>query len=236
MTFPHNERFFEVQQLLEPIRAKLMGSAMARTLEIVGVSSIAELARLASQAVKRGDFTLTSGKKSDFYFDGRQITMSAPALKWIIEIVMGLVYGDPSLCRVNAIGGPATAAIPISSAVLAYAATANSPRLAKAFYVRSEPKAHGVGNLIEGPSLGKDDVVLLVDDTLTTGGSLIKAAKAVLETGATIAAVFVLVDREEGGAEAIEKEIGGRPYAALTKTLLFFAMDNTDAMQKIVGR
>lgn len=234
MTFPQNDRFFEVRELLSPIEEKLVSSTMARVLQIAGPHAVAELAKAAIPAVKRGEFTLASGKKSDFYFDGRQVTMSADALRWIVHAVLA-VLAEPAMARVNRIGGPATAAIPISSAVLSIAAMNDTFRVRKAFYVRSEAKQHGAGNLIEGPPLGRGDVVLLVDDTLTTGGSLIKAAKAVLETGAEIAGVFVVVDREEGGAEAIAQDIGGKPYSAITKTFLFFVMDNTDVVRKIAG-
>lgn len=226
--YPHNDRYYDNVEAMRPIADKLMASTMARTFELVGNPMILDLAHLAAKAVKRGEFTLSSGAKSDFYFDGRQVTLSRPALRLISEVVTRLVT-SPGFGRVNAIGGPATAAIPITAGLL----STGLERIEKGFYVRSEPKKHGTGSQIEGPPLGPSDVVLLVDDTLTTGGSLIKAAKAVLETGATIAGVFVLVDREEGGAEAIEREIGGKPFAALTKTFLFFAMD---AAEKAVAK
>lgn len=229
--YPHNDAYFENQEAMRPVVEKLMASTMARTLVLAGTPLLRDLAELAAGAMKRGEFTLASGGKSDFYFDGRVVTLSANAISKIVQVVFA-VLSDPCLHHVNVIGGPATAAIPITSAVLGYASTSGFDRLKKSFYVRSEPKKHGTGNQIEGPPLGPGDVVLLVDDTLTTGGSLVKAAKAVLETGATLAGVFVLLDREEGGAEVIQKEIGGRPYAALTKSFLFFVADAHEVRSK----
>ncbi len=73
-----------------------------------------------------------------------------------------------------------------------------------AFIVRKDVKAHGTGRVIEGPDLQPGERVLLVDDTMTTGGTFLQAREAVMATGATIAGALCVVDREEGGREALE--------------------------------
>jgi orotate phosphoribosyltransferase len=174
-------------------------------------------------ATKFGEFTLASGKKSDFYFGGRRVTMDRQAVQFCAKAIIH--YMSLLSDRPTAIGGPATAAIPLASATLCMLATDMrlEPQLTKSFYVRSEPKQHGLKNLLEGPPIGAADKVVLVDDTLTSGGSLLKAAAAVKETGAKIVGVYVILDRDEGGAAAIERELGIKPDCSLTKTILKLA-------------
>jgi orotate phosphoribosyltransferase len=103
----------------------------------------------------------------------------------------------------DAVGGLTMGADPIACAV-SYA-SASSPTPLRAFTVRKEPKAHGTGKLIEGPFRAGDRVVV-VEDTITTGGSAKKAIDAVRAAGGTIVGVLALVDREEGGREALQAE------------------------------
>lgn len=112
--------------------------------------------------------------------------------------------------RVDSIGGLTMGADPIACAV-SYA-SASGPSPLRAFTVRKEPKEHGTGKLIEGPFRPTDRVVV-VEDTITTGGSARKAIEAVRAAGATVVGVLALVDREEGGREALVAE--GVPVIAL---------------------
>lgn len=101
----------------------------------------------------------------------------------------------------DAVGGLTLGADPIAYAI-SYASASSPPPL-RAFTVRKEAKSHGTGRLIEGPFEAGDQVVI-VEDVITTGGSALRAARAVADAGGTIAGVLALVDREEGGRESIE--------------------------------
>lgn len=174
-------------------------------------TSLKEQLRLALKgASKRGEFTLASGRKSDFYLDARLVTLTPQGLRlagtllWKLALQLG----------VTAIGGPATASVPIFSAAaaLAHADSANW----KLFYVRPEAKGHGMMKLIEGPPLGADDKVLMVDDVATTGGSVLKAVAEIRRSGAKVEHAFVLVDRLEGARGAL-REAGIELHAAFTR-------------------
>jgi orotate phosphoribosyltransferase len=104
---------------------------------------------------------------------------------------------------VDSVGGLTLGADPISYAV-SYA-SADTLRPLRAFTVRKEAKAHGTGKLVEGPFRSGDRVVI-IEDVITTGGSALKAAKAVAAAGGIVVGVLALVDREEGGREAIEAD------------------------------
>ena len=103
--------------------------------------------------------------------------------------------------QVDAIGGLTLGADPISYAI-SYA-SAHTPSPIRAFTVRKEAKAHGTGKLIEGP-FNAGDRVAIVEDVITTGGSALRAVEAVRAAGGEILGVLALVDREEGGREALE--------------------------------
>lgn len=105
--------------------------------------------------------------------------------------------------RVDAVGGLTLGADPIACAISYASATSDTP--VRAFTVRKEPKTHGTGKLIEGPFKSGDHVVV-IEDTITTGGSARKAVDAVRAAGGTVVGVLALVDREEGGREALEAD------------------------------
>ena len=151
---------------------------------------------IETRAVMRGSFTLTSGKTSAYYFDGRRATHDAEGAGLIGELVAELL--DPG---VQAVGGPATAANPIITSTQLASARAGRP--IDAFYVRSQAKEHGTRRLVEGNLPGPGAEVVVVDDTMTTGGSLRHAIEAVEAEGCKVARVIVVVDRGEGGADAL---------------------------------
>jgi orotate phosphoribosyltransferase len=103
--------------------------------------------------------------------------------------------------NVDSVGGLTMGADPIACAISYASATSTSP--VRAFTVRKEPKSHGTGKLIEGP-FREGDRVAVIEDTITTGGSATKAIHAVRAAGGTVVGVLALVDREEGGREALE--------------------------------
>jgi orotate phosphoribosyltransferase len=154
---------------------------------------------LAQRSTRRGAFTLASGKQSSFYIDARLTTMSPDGLSTIGPAALSLIRErgwDP-----DSVGGLTLGADPVSYAI-SYA-SASSPRPIRAFTVRKEAKAHGTGKLIEGPFSDRDRVVV-VEDVVTTGGSALRAIEAIRAAGGRVLGVLAVVDREEGGREAIE--------------------------------
>jgi orotate phosphoribosyltransferase len=173
--------------------------------------SISELVHLlASRSTRRGDFRLASGRPSSLYIDARLTTMSPEGLTIIGSL--GLQALERAHWNVQSVGGLTLGADPIAYAI-AYA-SAGSDMPIRAFTVRKEAKGHGMGRLIEGP-FQPGDVVAIIEDVITTGASALKAAGAVSDAGGTIAGILALVDREEGGREALEAD--GFKVVALTR-------------------
>jgi orotate phosphoribosyltransferase len=157
------------------------------------------IALLAERSAKRGQFTLASGKQSTFYIDARLTTMSPEGLSIIGPLALS-VLGKTDW-RVDAIGGLTLGADPISYAISYASAQSNRPL--RAFTVRKEAKDHGTGKLLEGP-FRRGDRVAVIEDVITTGGSALRAIDAVRAAHGIVAGVLALVDREEGGRQAIE--------------------------------
>ncbi|HNV86055.1 MAG TPA: orotate phosphoribosyltransferase [Candidatus Omnitrophota bacterium] len=143
---------------------------------------------------------LSSGKISQVYFDGKQITLFPQRVVLFARAVLEMVRWD----AVDAIGGLTIGADPIVTA-LSIMAYLDKGKTVPAFIVRKEPKKHGLGKWMEGYQVKKGDRVLIVDDVVTTGGSTIQAIKAVEESGGKVAQVVCLVDREEGGTQALSQ-------------------------------
>jgi orotate phosphoribosyltransferase len=154
---------------------------------------------LAERSAKRGHFRLASGKESEFYVDARLTTMSPEGLALIGPLALSILRETG--WRIDAVGGLTLGADPISYAI-SYA-SAGSEHPLRAFTVRKEAKAHGTGKLLEGP-VREGDRVAIIEDVITTGGSALRAIDAVRNAKASVAGVLALVDREEGGRQAIE--------------------------------
>jgi orotate phosphoribosyltransferase len=167
------------------------------------------IALLAARSARRGSFTLASGRQSDLYIDARLTTMSPDGLALIGPL--GLDALRDNGWAVDAVGGLTLGADPISYAIAYASAVAGAP--IRAFTVRKEAKAHGTGRLIEGP-FATGDRVVVIEDVITTGGSALKAIDAIRAAGGTVVGVLALVDRQEGGREAIAAT--GAPVTALT--------------------
>lgn len=157
------------------------------------------IALLAEYSVKRGDFTLASGKSSNIYVDARTTTMSPQGLALIGPLAIRVL--KEARWELDAIGGLTLGADPIAYSISC--ASNLAPPLLRAFTVRKEAKIHGIGKLIEGP-FRQGDRVAIVEDVITTGISALRAIDAVKNAGGHIEGVLALVDREEGGREAIE--------------------------------
>jgi orotate phosphoribosyltransferase len=158
-------------------------------------------ALVIERSLRRGDFVLSSGKRSSYYIDARLTTMSGPGQRLIGEF--GLAALDDAGWNVRSVGGLTLGADPVAYAIAHTAALHG--RMLDAFTVRKEAKTHGAGRLIEGV-FESGWSVAVIEDTITTGESALKAVRAVREAGGDVAGVFALVDREEGGAERIGSE------------------------------
>jgi orotate phosphoribosyltransferase len=159
------------------------------------------VALLATRSAKRGHFVLASGRESSLYVDARLTTMSPDGLALVGPL--GLAALDDAGWKVDSVGGLTLGADPVSYAISYASALAGSP--VRVFTVRKEAKGHGTGRRIEG-SFQPGDRVAVVEDVITTGGSALNAVRAVRDAGATVVGVLALVDREEGGREALEAE------------------------------
>lgn len=147
---------------------------------------LTDLARLVKPHIRRGRFELTDGQSTDWYVDGRSFMLSPEGSALAGRQMSALLAAD-----VRSIGGPVTAAIPVVAAVVH-----QSPVPRRGFYVRTEPRAHGLLRQIEG---NLEPVVAIVDDTCATGGSIIRCIDAVESAGSVVRQVIVVFDRDDGG-------------------------------------
>ena len=150
------------------------------------------------RAFRVGDFLLTSGRRSPYYFDGRMVTLDPVGALLIGKELAAWARED----GIRMLGGPTLGADPMVAAAACCSALDGGPTVG-AFIVRKQAKEHGSGGQFAGPTPEPGARVALVDDALTTGGSLLQAAATVRETGAEIAWVYTLLDREEGGRERL---------------------------------
>lgn len=187
------------------------------------MSDRSALVRLLSQrSVRRGRFTLASGRESSHYVDARLTTMSPEGLALIGPLALEAIRERG--WAADAVGGLTLGADPIAYAIAM--ASVSAPPLVRAFTVRKEAKQHGTGRLIEGP-MREGDRVVVIEDVITTGGSALKAADAVQRAGARISGIMALVDREEGGRAVLEGR--GFEVACLATLSQLLDEDTSDA-------
>jgi orotate phosphoribosyltransferase len=153
------------------------------------------LAELREHSLAIGEVTLASGVKAQYYVDARRALLRPPGFRAAGELIAAAAVEAGA----TAVGGPATAAIPPVCAALAVPA---GDRLV-GFFVRGERKQHGLQRWVEGP-VEPGDRVLVVEDTVTSGGSTVKAIERIREQGLEVVGVLSVVDRLAGGGEAIE--------------------------------
>jgi len=174
------------------------------------------VALLREKSVKTGEFRLASGKTSDVYVDARQTTLHAEGA-WLV----GRLVLERLRPEVQGIGGMTLGADPIACAAAALSFDQGRP--VHAFLIRKEPKGHGTASQVEGTgNLPRGSKVAIVEDTTTTGGSLIRAARLAEEAGLEVVQCLTVVDREEGAAEAIA-QAGWRLEALTTRSELLGA-------------
>ena len=161
---------------------------------------------LLAKSIRTGHFVLASGKESDLYCDCRVTALDARGANLIGQVGWELVKKDilSQFPNVSSIGGMTMGADPISLAIGMYSSLdqTNGTTL-NVFTVRKDAKDHGRGKRIEG-NFEAGQEIIVVDDVITTGGSTLKAIDAIEAEGGKVVAALVLVDREEGGREAIE--------------------------------
>ena len=182
-------------------------AAVAKTPTEQGIAQLAldqaadpagRLLRLALEngAVKRGDFTLSSGHKSSFYFDGQLITLDPRGTALVTDALLPIIRD----ANAGSAGGPATGAYPIAAAIALASLREDNP--VPGFVVRDRPKSHGTTQMIEG-HLPLNGRAAVVDDVCTTGASLLLAIQAVEARGCDVVKVAVILDRNAGGSQDI---------------------------------
>jgi len=180
------------------------------------LSKSASRARLADiirkRSFGRGEITLASGRKSDFYFNLKPTMLDPEGAALLAELTYEALKDD----GVDYIGGLEMGAVPLAGAIAQLSWIKGHP--IAAFFVRKKPKEHGARLAVEGLAKAESLAgkrVVIVEDVTTTGGSALKAVEAVREAGAEIALVFTMVDRDEGAAETFAG--AGIPFRSLYK-------------------
>jgi len=175
---------------------------------------LAEIIR--TRSFGRGEVTLASGRKSDFYFNLKPTMLDPEGAALLAELTYEALRAE----QVDYVGGLEMGAVPLAGAI-AQLSWLNGRPIA-AFFVRKKPKEYGAKLAVEGLAKNeslKGKRVVIVEDVTTTGGSAIKAAEAVRESGAEIAMVLTMVDREEGAADSFAA--AGLPFRSLYKASEF---------------
>ena len=157
---------------------------------------LALLPLLASQAYRHGNFTLASGRSSHHYVNCKPVSLSGTGLALLGALMLEQVEAEA-----RAVAGLTLGADPLVSAVAMMAALVGQEL--NALIVRKEPKGHGTGAWLEGPLPEPGSTITVLEDVVTTGGSSLKAVQQLREAGYTVNRVVTIVDRQEGGIEAM---------------------------------
>ena len=150
-------------------------------------------------AYKEGDFTLSSGKKSTYYINGKQVTLHAEGALMVARLLLDMLPAGTV-----GVGGLTLGADPMVSAVSIAGVYENKP--VTPLIIRKEAKGHGTRAYIEGPELPEGSRVTVLEDVVTTGASALKAVERLKGAGYVVEDILALVDREQGGGELYAKE------------------------------
>lgn len=165
---------------------------------------------LLEKSYRKGKFKLSSGLESDFYIDGKQTTLDAEGAYLCGKAIFDLVRNNPK--PISAIGGMTLGADPLVTAASLVSFLEKAP--VPAFIVRKESKGHGTEQYIEGlKNMPEGGTVALLEDVVTTGGTLLQVIERVEAQGFKIGLVITVVDRQEGGAETLAE--AGYPMKAI---------------------
>lgn len=151
-----------------------------------------------TKSLEFGEFNLSSGEKSKYYFDASKLMFDSKAINLITQSILKLV----NFANITSVGGPATGALPLVSSLLCVLGKNHWPM--KGFFVRKETKEYGKKELIEG-HLNSNDNVILLEDVTTTGGSLLRAVEEVQKI-AKVSQVITVVDRNQGADKLFESK------------------------------
>ncbi|MEL7350076.1 MAG: orotate phosphoribosyltransferase [Cyanobacteria bacterium P01_A01_bin.116] len=165
----------------------------------LGTIRAALLDLICQVAYKEGDFTLSSGKKSTYYINGKQVTLHAQGALMVARLLLDMLPAGTV-----GVGGLTLGADPMVSAVGIVGAYENKP--VTPLIIRKEAKGHGTRAYIEGPELPAGSSVTILEDVVTTGASAMKAVERLREAGYEVNDILALVDRQQGGQELYEKE------------------------------
>ncbi|MGA7933669.1 MAG: orotate phosphoribosyltransferase [Kovacikia sp.] len=157
-------------------------------------------------AYQEGDFLLSSGQRSSYYINGKQVTLHAWGGLAVGRLLLPMLPLDT-----QAVAGLTLGADPMVTATSVVAAYEG--RSLPALIIRKEPKGHGTRAYIEGPLLPEDSTITVLEDVVTTGGSALKAAERLQQAGYRVNGVIALVDRHQGGAELYQQ--AGLPFQTL---------------------
>ena len=160
---------------------------------------IALLDLICTAAYKEGDFTLSSGKKSDYYINGKQVTLHAQGGVMVARLLLDMLPPDTV-----GVGGLTLGADPMVSAVSIVGAYENKP--ITPLIIRKEAKGHGTRAYIEGPTLPEGSPIVILEDVVTTGASALKAVERLRAAGYVVNDILSLVDRQQGGRELYDRE------------------------------
>ncbi len=152
---------------------------------------------IAQESLRRGQFTLASGKQASYYLDCRKVTLHPKGANLIAAGMLEVMQSTGQLP--DAVGGMAIGADPITASIVTLAGQKDLPL--KGFMVRKEPKDHGTGQQVEGP-VEPGQKVIIVEDVITSGGSAIKAVEVAREFGLEVDHVIAIIDRLAGGEAA----------------------------------
>jgi orotate phosphoribosyltransferase len=150
-------------------------------------------------AYQEGDFVLSSGQRSSYYINGKQVTLHPQGALAIGRLLLSLLPTDT-----QAVAGLTLGADPIVSAVSIVSALENQP--IPALIIRKEAKGHGTKAYIEGPNLPVGAKIVVLEDVVTTGQSAMKAVVRLRDAGYTVDTVISLIDRQQGGAEFYQSQ------------------------------
>jgi orotate phosphoribosyltransferase len=181
-------------------------TALSHPAAVPQASRDALVRELREHALVIEDVILSSGAQASYFIDAKRVILRPIGFRLLTEQVRDHVRE----LGATAVGGPT-----LGADAIACAALVDAPGHLKGFFVRKEPKPHGLQKLIEGPPLDPGDRCLIVDDVVTSGASTIRAIKAIQQQGLEICGVLAVVDRLAGGAEAITAAARA-PFAALT--------------------
>ncbi|XLQ19990.1 MAG: orotate phosphoribosyltransferase [Candidatus Moraniibacteriota bacterium] len=174
---------------------------------------------LLERSYRKGEFTLTSGKTSDFYINGKQTFLEARGAVLIGQCFLRMI--QESGLNISAVAGVPVGATPLVDAISVLSSLDETATDLAQIIVRKKTNDHGAGNQIERPQSVKDgDMVALVDDVITTAGTLIRAIEALEKSGLVVGIVILIVDREEGGKEVLAKAGYDNVHAIFTKSEL----------------